>query len=380
MKRVVCGFLALVMLSSSYGVFASEEETVLTEEVTPEKKEVSTYTLSLEDAKNMAYTDNLQLEALLYKRRGYEIALDSASLSKREYKDMPVNVSSGGTALLVKKGYYVELYRSQADLTKIELEKVKNQISYDVTEKYYNYKLTEELVKTSETSAKIAASNLDAVKKQFELGLLAQIDVDGARAAYEGAKAKEEGYKRGLELAKENLKISLNINEPCNFVLTDGIEFKEFESDVEKDIEEAMKTRYDIKSLNENARLSEMNYTILKNSLTDSSSDTSTAKSNYFQAKYTLDNSSKLIKLGIRSAYNDIITAKSNMKIAQINVEINRQKYNAGKLKFEMGMITNDALTQIMNDLSQSEIDFENAKLAYKLAVEKYGYEITIGL
>ena len=33
-----------------------------------------------------------------------------------------------------------------------------------------------------------------------------------------------------------------------------------------------------------------------------------------------------------------------------------------------------------MNDLSQSEIDFENAKLTYKLAVEKYGYEITVGL
>jgi len=281
---------------------------------------------------------------------------------------------------LVKKGYYVELYNSQVELTKIELEKVKAEISYDVTEKYYNYKLTERLVKTSETSAQIAASNLDIVKKQYELGLATKLDVDGARAAYEGAKAQAEGYKRGLELANENLKISLNINEPCKFNLTDGIEFSDFESNVDKDIEAAMTTRYDIKSLNENERLSEMNYTILKNSLTDNASDTSTARSNYLQAKYTNDNSTKLIKLGIRSAYNNIITAKSNMKIAEINVEINRQKYNAGKLKYEMGMITNDALTQIMNDLSQSEIDFENAKLTYKLAVEKYGYEITVGL
>jgi len=380
MKKVVCGFLAAVMLTPSSGVFAMVTENVSVEATAPEKEELRTYTLSLEDAKNMAYTDNLRLLAVEYKKRGYETALAAAKYTRGKNKDIPVAVTTMSSGLLVKKGYYVELYNSQVELTKIELEKVKAEISYDVTEKYYNYKLTERLVKTSETSAQIAASNLDIVKKQYELGLATKLDVDGARAAYEGAKAQAEGYKRGLELANENLKISLNINEPCKFNLTDGIEFSDFESNVDKDIEAAMTTRYDIKSLNENERLSEMNYTILKNSLTDNASDTSTARSNYLQAKYTNDNSTKLIKLGIRSAYNNIITAKSNMKIAEINVEINRQKYNAGKLKYEMGMITNDALTQIMNDLSQSEIDFENAKLTYKLAVEKYGYEITVGL
>ena len=380
MKKVVCSFLVAVMLAPSYGVFANETDAVILEAVLPYKEDIRTYTLSLEDAKNMAYTDNLQLQAVEYKKRGYEIAQSAAALTKKENKDIPVAVTTMSSGLLVKKGYYVELYKSQVELAKMEFEKVKAQISYDVTEKYYNYKLTERLVKTSETSSKIAASNLDIVKKQFELGLATRLDVDGARAAYEGAKAVEEGYKRGLELAKESLKISLNINEPCNFILTDEIEYKEFESDVDKDVEAAMATRYDIKGLKENERLAEMNYTIMKNSLTDAASDTSTARSNYYQAKYNLENSTKLIKLGIRSAYNNIISAKSNMKIAEINVEINRQKHNAGKIRYEMGMITNDTLTGIMNDLSQSEIDFENAKLTYKLAVEKYGYEITVGL
>lgn len=380
MKKFVCGVLVAVMISSAYSVYAIETENIGEDTTSLEKKEIRTYTLSLEDAKKMAYTDNLQLEAIEYKKRGYEIALDGAKRTKGAYKDMPVSVSSASSGLLVKKGYYVELYRSQIELAKLEEQKVKDKISYDVTEKYYNYKLTEALVKTSETATKIAASNFDTVEKQYELGMVTKIDVDGARAAYEGAKAQEEGYKRGLVLAAEDLKIVLNINDDCQFVLTDDIEYTEFESDVEKDIENATKTRYDIKSLNENERLSEMNYTILRNSLTDSAADTSNARSTYVQAKYTRDNSTKLIKLGIRSAYNNIISSKSNMDIAKINVEINRQKYNASKLKYEMGMITNDALTTIMNDLSKSEIDYENAKLSYKLAVEKYGYEITVGL
>lgn len=380
MKKVVCGFLAAVMLSPAYGVFALETEVLTLKEEASQKEEVRTYTLSLEEAKEMAYTGNLQIEAVEYKKKGYDIALDSAKISKSKYKDLPVSVSTAASGLLVKKGYYVELYRSQAELTKLELEKVKNQISYDVTEKYYNYKLTEALVKTCETSTGIAASNFDTVKKQFEIGLATQLDVDGASAAYESAKVAEESYKRGLELAKENLKISLNINEPCNFVLTDGIEYKEFESDVEADIEAAVKTRYDIKGLEESTRLAELNYTIMEAALTDASEAASTAKSNYIQAQYALDSSTKLIKLGIKSAYNDIITAKSNVRIAEINVQINRQKLKAGQLKYEMGMITNDQLTAIMNDLSQSEIAYEQAKLDYKLSQEKYGYEITIGL
>lgn len=392
MKKIICSLIAASMITGTAAFCAEDaaaeetaaeevavEETVA-EEAAAENEEVRTYTLSLEEAKEMAYTDNLRLEAIQYKKQGYDIALSSAKLKKGKNKNTEYSVSTQSAGLLVKKGYYVELYGSQSELTKLELEMVKNQISYNVTEKYYNYKLTEALVKTCETSSEIAASNLETVKKQFELGLAAQIDVDTAEAAYMGAKAKEDGYKRSLLLAGEDLKIVLNIEEPCKFVLTDSIDCPEFESDVEADVEKAMETRYDVKSLKENTRLAELNYTIIRNGLTDAAADTSNAKSSYAQAQYTEDNSIKNIKLGIRSAYNNIISAKSSMDIAQINVEIYRQKYKAGKLKFEMGMITNDELTSIMNDLSESEIEYEKTKLTYKLAVEKYGCEITIGL
>ena len=43
-------------------------------------------------------------------------------------------------------------------------------------------------------------------------------------------------------------------------------------------------------------------------------------------------------------------------------------------------MITNAQLTATMNSVFNAETELENAKLTYKLAVEKYGYEITIGL
>ena len=299
MKKVICGVLVAVMLAPAWCVHAEEAKEKVKTVSLLKDEEKNTYTLSLEDAKNMALKNNGQIEAVEFKKKGFDISLDSAKITKAKYKNAAISVVGGSSGLLIKKGYYVEMYKVQSSLASLEKEKIKNQIAYDVTEEYYNYKLTEELEKLSENSVKIAKENLDAVNKQFELGLVTRLEVDGARAAYEGALSAVDSYKRGLKLAAESLRITLNIEEPCEFILTDGIEFIDFEADVEKDIEEAMKTRYDIKSLEENARLSEMNYTILKNSLTDAAAETSTAKSNFIQADYTLENSTKLIKLGI---------------------------------------------------------------------------------
>ena len=68
------------------------------------------------------------------------------------------------------------------------------------------------------------------------------------------------------------------------------------------------------------------------------------------------------------------------MEISEKNSEIRKQGYEADKLRFELGMITNMELTAGLNNVAAQEVSVENAKLAYKLAVEKYQYEISIGL
>jgi len=383
MKKIVSMLLILAISFSLCTAYANTEKTDVSKqaEIVNTLNEGNVYTLSLEEAKKLAYTDNRQIAAVELKKHSYDLSVDSARLNKKAMKYNEYNnVSSSTAGVLVRKGYYVELYRSQSELAKKELEKVKAKIDYDVTEKYYNYKLTERLVEVCKTSYELAKTNLEVVKKQFDLGLAAQIDIDSASAVCEQAKAAAENYERTLDIVEENLKISLNIEGPAKFVLTDGIDYVEYKSNIDEDINKAMETRYDIKGLKESARLAEMNYTIISNALTDRAAEALSAKSNFVQADYSLENNTKLIKLGIRSAYNAIITADSDMAIAKINIDINTQKYNAAKLQYEMGMITNSQLTTILNDLRASEISYEQARLSHKLAVEKYGYEITIGL
>lgn len=374
MKKILSLVLAAIIAFPAISAFAAEDK-------------VKTYTLSLEDAKKMAYTDNLQLQAVEFKKQSSDISLKGAKESKSALKQKTNAMGKLGIATaastqvgLVRNGYYVDLFESQSELAKSELVQVQNKISYDVTEKYYNYKLAERLLEVYKNSGELAKTNYETIKKQYELGAAAKVDLEGAEAGVKQASAAAEAYERGLELSAENLAISLNVDYPCNFVLTDTLSFVPFESDVENDIKEAEGKRYDIKALKENERLSERYYTIIKNAFTDLSADAANAKSSWLQAQYTAESGIRGIKLGIRSSYNSVLSAAKDIEIAEINLDVSKQKHEAGRLKYEMGMITDSELTSLMNDYITAEVNFEKAKLTHKLAVEKYGYEITEGI
>lgn len=388
MKKIISLALSLALMVSGTLVFAADNlETNKEEKAEESAKTLKTYTLSLDEAVKMAFTDNLQLAAVEFKKQSNEISLKGAKETKASLKHttdaagkLGIGLTASSQTALVRQGYYVDLFSSQADLAKDELVQVKNKISYDVTEKYYNYKLAERLLEVYKNSEELAKANYETIKKQYELGAAAKVDLESAEAGVKQAEASAEAFARNLELSAESLAISLNVDYPCNFVLTDGLSFVPFESDLEKDIKQAEEKRYDIKALKENERLSESYYTIVKNTFTDASADAATAKSTYLQAKYTTENGIKNIKLGIKNTYNSVLSAAKDIEIAEINVDICKQKHEAGRLKYEMGMITDSELTSLMNDYITAEVNLEKAKLSYKLATSKYGYEITEGI
>jgi outer membrane protein TolC len=68
------------------------------------------------------------------------------------------------------------------------------------------------------------------------------------------------------------------------------------------------------------------------------------------------------------------------MDISEMQYNIKRKEYNAAKLKYELGVIANVELTKAINDLYDAQVSYANAKLTYRMAIEKYKYEITTGL
>ena len=66
--------------------------------------------------------------------------------------------------------------------------------------------------------------------------------------------------------------------------------------------------------------------------------------------------------------------------LAKKHCEIVKTEYEAYKIKAEIGMITNNDLIEKADELTECENTYDNALLNQKLAVEKYYYDIKIGL
>lgn len=337
------------------------------------------YTLSLEDAIKMATDDSPQFISADAKIEDAQRQLKEAQKDKRNFKGV-IRLPAGLANVALKQGYYVK--QAEIGVKSAEMEKVQAQssVAYDVTQKYYGVKLSEALLESAQRGYELSLENKETMDIQFSLGLVSELDVKNAEYAMNQAKKVCASYERSLDIAKKSLLIALSIdNENAQLILTDDIEYEEFSANLFEDVALAMEQRYDIYSL-KSAYEQSLSYRKVTEVLGLSSSEYSAANKNVIQMDYNYTNTKKLIALSINSSYNTILNEQDSLKLAQQNLELKNQEYDVAKIQHNLGMITNTQLTAAMNSVMQAEIQLENAKLSYKLAVEKYGYEIKIGL
>ncbi len=378
--------LALSVSSAAYAsdadiIGSADEVTEITITEEAPTLEKITYSLSLDDAIEMAYTDNDRLNANGLEQYGNEINVVSAEITYLRMKKAPVKLPDGfDTTYCAKNGYGLAAAQMQLRLSQKEADKIKGSIAYETTQSYYNCALMNKLVNAAQNSYDLAIENHGMVDAQFNLGLIPKLDYENASIAVEKAANALNSYKLQRDLAYEQLKILLNKDtENCDIVLTDDIECSDYESNADADAIAAVDTRYDLMALREMRDLSEM-YFELSDVLTENSAVYNQAKASFEKADYNYTNTCKLIGLSIKGNYNSILTAKADMHTAELTYNMKLREYESDKVKYELGMITNLELTETINDLYNAQVSFANAKLSYRMAVEKYKYEITIGL
>lgn len=363
-----------------FAIIISTMMIITTAYATDAEAETTVYNLSLADAIEMALADNPQLETNLYIQNGNKISYETAKYQRYQMRNAIVNVSNGIEGIYLKNGYYENAAKVQWDLSVMEYDKIRNKIAYDVTEAYYNCALMQKLETAADNSHTLAVNNFETVKAQYELGLIAKLDYENAELSVIRAKNALESNKFNRQIALENLRILLHKdNENCTIEVSDEVDCSEFVSDVEADIEKASETRYDLTALKKSAELAKEYYQHAK-ILTKASAAYNTGYASYMKADYDYNNTKKLISLSIRSTYNNILTSKADMDTAEKSYTICQKKYQSDKMKYELGMITNLELTKSINDLYEAQTSYANGKVKYRLAVEKYNHEITLGL
>ena len=386
MKKMFQRFTALLLALCLMGVPAMASDAEENNEIltTEENNEL---VLTLDDAIKIAKENNPQLNASDAAIKSAELNREVTEENQREFDSMAkhftvaVNVSNGMDVAYLKHGYYLKAANVGLELEKMEKNKVEASISYDVTEKYFNVKLMEELVKIGEKSVEIAKSNADIINKNYELGFVSLMEVKNAEAAVKKAQASAESYRRNQKLATDSFKIALQMeNSDKTLKLTDEITIPSLPENWEEKIEEATNSRYDVTALKKAYELSEEYFNITKKYVNDRTAKYHSAYSDYINSKYTYENTLKLIKLGLRSEYMNILTCSDAIVNAENDLEIKTIDYESAKIKYEMGVITNLELTAKMAELDSVRVQLENARLTYLLAVLKFNYNIVIGI
>lgn len=387
-KRITSFFLvACLVLCGMSTAWAQEEEATVEHATEQIVRTSEVLELSLEDAISMALENNPQLEACDAAIKSSELSYELAKDAKKDieqiekYTKIAVNVSEGLDVGYLKHGYYLDAAQVGMELESMEKEQVMATISYNVTEKYYNVKLMEKLVEIAKTGLGIAMENQSVVKKNFELGYVSQLEVTNVDNAVLKAEHSLESYKRNLELAIKSLKISLMIeDEDYTLVLTDDIAIPPLPEKVDEKIENAIDSRYDCTALKKSYDLAARYFEITDYYVGASTAMYHSAYSSNLSAKYTYENTVKLIMLGLESQYASIISAKANIESCENDLAIKEIEYESAKIKYEMGLITNLELTSIMAELDSARVQLENAQVTYLLAVKKFEYDTTIGL
>ena len=365
MKKYISFVIALALAIMPFGITYADNKT---------------YTLSLDNAIEIALTDNGEIIANEHKITGAKVNVKSAYLSRAPYKNAVVNVSTGFETYCLKEGYYIEAAQMQERLSIKEGEKIKGTIEYNVTKAYYNVVLLNKLINAAQNSYNLALINMNTVTAQYQLGLISALDYENAVISVDAAKNALEASKMNFEIALDNFKVLVGLDDKeCEIVLTDEIEYEEFSSDLSLDTETALNSRYDLFALSESMKLSER-YWDLSSVLTDSSATYNTAYADYLSSKNTYENALKMTKIAIKSAYNDIVTAKANLDVSKRQYEMKLKRYEAAKIEYELGVISNIELTGAINDLYDAQVSYAQAKLNYKMAVETYKMQISSGL
>lgn len=371
-KKVVL-FFVIFCLSVS---FVAADENIKENET-----ETEINTLTLDEAIALAVEGNPSLNACEIKKDNYKTQLSAAYIQKSSYKNNSVKIyaSSGYDAIYIKNGYYVDLYESQIELCDYEYEQIKSTLAYNVTQKYFNLKNCEKLLNIAKNSYNLVSESYNNAETSYNLGLIPKYDLDSTAINLKKAQNAVSLYENNLNIAKEDFKIAIRKNnEDYDFVLTDEIKCEDFDTDLSADLTTAEKSRYDILGLKSQYELSKKYLDIT--ALPSNTARYTDAYSKFITAEYNYTNNKDLILLGVKTAYNSIFSAKNDMDTANDNLLLVNDAYNIAKIKYEQGMITSNELTNALNNISQAEIELENAKLTYELAVKKYQYEISIGL
>lgn len=262
---------------------------------------------------------------------------------------------------------------------KLKTEYIKEDIKSNVTNAYYGVLQAKENLDVANSALENTERNHDIVKKKFELGMTSKSDVLMAEIALNEGHTNVENAKDSVEKASRALNMLLNYPLDTKIELTSSFKQQEFSTDVEKDIEKACTTRFDIIQLNNNYELVKLDFDTNAKVYTPNTYVYKYKKSSLAQMENLLHNAKQNIEFDIRSKYDGIKTAQKQIQLAKANVEKAEEGLRLRELAYNAGTGVILEVKEAMTQLYNAKLALSNAIAEYNVNILEYNQAINIG-
>lgn len=330
------------------------------------------------------------------------IPVEFEKLSKNNYS----------TTLAINKPIYlggqvkssIKLNETLIDLNKLKYEKTLNDNIYNVIQSYFNVLLKESILNIRKNSLNLIDRHLETVQKNYKAGLVIKSDVNKVKIELNNTKQEIIKAENDLKIAKKRLSDLIEIDE-LNLVLKEP-DVLEIVENLSTQLEKAYHNRFEIKSLNLNKKINEINKK-MENSLykpsffvqgnynfqgseIDLSEGNFTVsvsgsiplydggKSNLKQEKKDLekeiiDNNKrqieKSIETEIMASLYKIDENRKSLKLVKQNEQQALDKFEAAKKRYDVGVNTSIDVLKAETNLIQIQISKNQSYYQYLLSL-----------
>jgi len=240
---------------------------------------------------------------------------------------------------------------------------------------------TKERVASAHAQLETATALFQQTQQKRAVGLSPQIDVD--RSEVEQLTQQQRVISLETELAKQKIALARSIGLPPNdaYDLTDEVPFAAAPSlPLDDAIHQALDRRADIKAAEAQVRAAQRALSAARDERLPSLSingNYGSIGTNPAQASATFSAAATLsipiwqggrTEGDIRNAFLDLQAATSQVKLAQRNLQVNKETLDLTRQRFDAGVTDNVEVVQAQESLSSADLDSINSVFAHNLA------------
>ncbi|CAH2212252.1 TolC family protein [Tepidibacter aestuarii] len=367
MKKIVIGILLVVVtLIGSINAYADEK--VVEDKIN----------ISIDQAIEEAIKSSTDLKTSDLDIEIKEIELDEAKHTEKKYDNSDVSL---GTV----EGFQLDanMISRKAEYA-LEEEKIKKNykiegIKYNATQAYYGALKAREYMNVAKDNLENVQRNRDIVNKKYELGVASKSDLIMADISLNEAKASFEKSKTDLEKAYRSLNIVLNYPLDTKIELTSSFNEEVFDEDLNKDLEKAYESRFDIIQMNHNYELVKLDFETNSIMYPSNTYKYKTKERNLAKIESSLADAKKMVEFDIRGKYDDIVNAKNQIELAKAKVQKAEEVLKLKEYSYNAKLGTLLEVDNALNQLYNAQISLSNAISSYNLAVIEYNKAVNIG-